>query len=257
MKLLIPIFKTLPLQSGFSIQAPPGISQSSANVILWQNFKKLNEKQLQFSHNVLTYYLNELFSEAELQVATLATLEPISHVAGARIPSYEAELRISHDRAVNEAVVLYDLIPDKKPGHTYTPILHNANATSLTDKFDTFQILLNYRNIPAETSSQKMHIKAMTSSNQIADDWSEELSFNSTHIFSIKKIFKQSYENAGRVEFKGGNSQFAIFNLMFNESTSSLGIEHSLPPYYFASDIYKIPNRSIFYDRAFSKIKEG
>jgi hypothetical protein len=56
--------------------------------------------------------------------------------------------------------------------------------------------------------------------------------------------------------FKGGASQFAIFTVFMNERTQALGIEHSLPPYYYCSGVFEPQNRKSFYERAFSDLRK-
>jgi hypothetical protein len=57
------------------------------------------------------------------------------------------------------------------------------------------------------------------------------------------------------MNFKGGQSQFAIFTVFWNQKSQAIGIEHSLPPIYYCSNVYHPQSRQTFYKNAFSDIK--
>jgi hypothetical protein len=287
MKLYLPIFNQkqntslpFPLFSGAAIANPKLINhqlpETEVIIKLWDEFSVINQKNMGFNASgSLQFYLDELFDEESLNKATLATAEfdpqtlPASKILKLQgLYEVKSLLRSSS----TEAGVLYDLINDKMANHKYSPIIHPLHAgvpQSLGDS-ETFCLFVNFRppelkpkenqlHLPFEAVSfQKMHLELKKASGNVISEKIITIPYNSTYLISLRDEFKNfgGYEHGDQIVFKGGASQFAIFNLFINPLNKSIGIEHSLPPVYYSSGLFKPEQRSLFYKRAFEKVNQ-
>lgn len=267
MKLLIPIFKKLPIHSGGSLKnlkIARNLSQETDLLVrLWRKFEVLAEKRLPFHESFSQhFFLNELFSEQELEEAGLATVEfDISRLPSTeKFESIEVQFLLKSKLSTNRASVLFDLIPDKKPGHTYTPILHAGHSAWVDSNTDSYAVLLNFRppHLKTEEKVQRMHIQAKAPTGEILSERKLDIPYNETVEISYREEFKNlgGFQPGCTLNFSGGSSQFAIFTAFTNQMTQAIGIEHSLPPYYYCSGVFEPKNRMKFYQRAFSDLRK-
>lgn len=272
MKLLLPILNQLEIESGFAIRNPQVLKNlkdgGPARVQLWKDFHVINEVKIEFQKKpAVRIYLKDLFPDFEIKQATLATVGfsnlDFSEVDQKNLfPSaFEAQCLFRSKHSNSWTSVLYDLIPDKKPGHTYAPILHSGHAAYFDQDIDCYSILVNHRPqflMPAKLE-QEMNIQIKSPSGEVKTQKIIQIPFNHTTLFSYREFFpaNSDFELGSSMNFKGGESQFAIFTLFRNVKTQALGIEHSLAPLYYCSGVRDNKTRSVFYKNAFSDVRNN
>lgn len=268
MKLLIPIFKKLPISTGGSLRNLTLAKNLSAEtdliIQLWKGFQVIAEKKLSFDGQFAKhFFLEEIFPTEIVHSAGIATVEfDYSRLSEAErsknFGSHEVQLLLKSRESQTRASVLFDLIPDKKPGHTYTPILHAGHSAIVNSEMDSFAVLLNFRPpyLKTEEPSQKMRLQSKSASGDLIKERIIEVPYNETIEISYAEEFDSAggFQSGSTLNFAGGSSQFAIFTVFMNHKTKTLGIEHSLPPYYYCSGVFDPKNRGQFYARAFSDL---
>jgi hypothetical protein len=264
MKFILPVVHQLSLDSGFTFRNPKyknlGID-FTLKVDLWNEFELIGSRNLHFEgKNSLTAYLSDVFLKEEVLRSTMACVEilaaGLSHdEVYRRLLPFEGEVRLRSLNSKCEAGVLYDLFKDKPAGHKYSPILHSGHASYVKQDIDSIQLFVDYRVHPTSQKFQTMYIQLKNPEGNTLKTIEDKIPFNNTRIYSFRDLFAEEYQSGCRIDFKGGESQFGIFNIFINKKNNSFGIEHSLPPYYYFSDIYKTPNRVIFMKNAFSDIQ--
>lgn len=289
MKLLLPVFNHRTAQSiqfklvaGASIFNPKflGVGLPEADLVLraWKGFEIKNESRLSFEGGRhLNFYLDEVFSDSEMENITLVTAEfdetvlPPSLIQ-AQYGLYEAKTLLK--APTMEAGVLYDMIADKRPGHRYSPIIHpfHTGVVHKGEGFaraDTFCLFVNFRppslrpkaeslHKPFEgAQTQKMWMGLKKAAGNLVSEKILNLDYNSTDLISLGDAFAAfgGYQDGDQLVFKGGASQFAVFTLFVNHPFQSIGIEHSLPPVYYSSGLFSPQKRGQFYSRAFHRFE--
>lgn len=271
MKLFIPIFKNLPLDTGFRIQNLGLLKclkkQPELLCQLWNGFTVLDSLKVSFNGSYyLNKTLNELFPESLLSQAGIATLEfelddlPPEDKALLHNNLFEAEVILKGKTSNSWTTVLYDLIADKKTAHRYSPILHSAHTAEIGKFSDSFVLLLNFRPAYLKTEAlfQTMELELKSPSGVLLATKNLEIPFNFTTTISFLQEFSLfgPFQPGSQINLKGGESQFAIFTLFWNSKTESLGIEHSLPPMYYCKGILKPNSRKVFYKNAFKLTRD-
>lgn len=291
MKLFLPIFnqKTdkknmigFPIIAGASFFNPKylGVGLPEADLLIqaWDGFHLVQKKRISFKdEKFVSFYLDQLFSESELEKFSLVTVEfdPLALSPELMRAKYGLfEMKSLLKTPFMEAGVLYDLIGDKKLGHKYSPILHPFHAGLTVQEegtltTDTFCLFVNFR--PPEISpyeanlhkpfekidTQALWIGFKKANGEVVKEEIIEVPYNSTKLISLGEAFTDfgGYSYGDQIIFKGGASQFAIFNLFVNKKNQSIGIEHSLPPVYYSSGLFEAQQRNRFYQRAFQKFQ--
>lgn len=265
MRLLIPIFKQLPIEGGVGIRniglLKKFSQQPSLIVKIWKNLDILHQKTIPFQGmTARQIFLSDHFSADQISSGGLATIEfdqtSLSDVEKQKMFSqlFETQLALRSKNQKNWGSVLYDLVLDRKAGHKFSPILHSAHTAYITPDIETFAVFMNFR-APAtapSSTNQKMNLEVKSADGHLLGTKVLSLPFNDTAEISFSNEFQPygGYHNGAQLNFKGGESQFAIFTLFFNKKTESFGIEHSLPPIYYCSAIYEPQNRVTFFKNA-------
>jgi len=272
MKLLLPIFHSLPIQTGFGLRNPKLLrslrGEISVSVKIWKDFQLVAESSVGFENKqALRIFLSDLFSTEQLALASLATVEfdterlSAEDRAHLKTQAFEAQSLLRHAQTKLWTAVLFDLIPDKKAGHQYAPILHCAHSGHVSPLHETYALLLNFRppSLAVSQKNQKLHLQLKNPQGQLLKEEILSIDFNSTSLVSFREKFASvgGFVPGSTINFKGGESQFAIFTLFMNSQSGAFGIEHSLAPFYYCSGL-QIPNsRKTFYQNAFSDMKES
>lgn len=271
MKLFIPIFKNLPIDTGFSIQnlgLLRGLKkQPELFCRLWNGFTLVDSLKISFNSAYhMNRYLNTLFPETFLSQSRLATLEfdlaDLNEEDKIKVKQnlFEAEVTLKAKDSGSWTTVLYDFITDKKSDHRYTPILHSAHTADVGTSWDSFVLLLNFRPdyLKVDKKTQTMHLELKSPAGALLNTKDLEIPFNSTETISFREEFALygSFQPGSQINIKGGESQFAIFTLFWNSKTQSLGLEHSLPPVYYCKGIFEQNSRKTFYQNAFKTARD-
>ena len=143
MKLLLPIL-SVPhvlggIQSGFGIRNPLKIrslkTEPEILVQLWKDFELLGSKNIKFNgQEALRIFLEDIFDPNLISQTKLATVEfdPKTFSPDDQKEffkeSFEGQCIFRDRQSKNWTALLYDFIPDKKPKHHYSPILHCAHS---------------------------------------------------------------------------------------------------------------------------------
>ena len=229
---------------------------------IWSGFDLVGSKEISFDGDFHKYiYLSQLFSEEQIENSGIATLEfifdgvPESEMQLLKKELFEAEIILRAKKSKSRSTVLYDLIGDKRPGHKYAPILHCAHTADVSENWDTRALLMNFRPayLKSDQDSQKMNVFLKSKEGELLKTKTIDIKFNSTLTVSFAEEFKEfgGFKPGMQMNFKGGESQFAIFTLFWNSKSHSIGLEHSLPPIYYCKGILNPAHRGIFYQNAF------
>lgn len=272
MKLLLPLLSQIKVDSGFGIRNPSRVrslkSEPGILVQLWKDFDLVDSKKMNFhSQDSLRIFLPEIFSDSLLMAASLATVEfdldsfSAPDKSEFLKSSFEAQCLFRDQKTKKWSALLYDMIPDKKPNHKYAPILHCAHSAYVSSSINSYGVLANFRPpyLKPNRKNQDMNIQLKSPKGDLLAQKRIEFAFNSTVLVSFKDEFSSvgGFQPGCTMNFKGGESQFAIFTLFQNNQTGSLGIEHSLAPFYYCSGLLQPESREIFYRNAFSELKDS
>jgi hypothetical protein len=267
MKLILPLFNELGLQSGFSIQNPTEQyhlkKEPNLSITLLKNFEIISQKTIEFKNqSCLRVFLPEIFDTSSIKNAGIATIEfskdsvDLEDQGRFFKNSFEGNCVFKNPINKKTAGLLFDFIPDKKPGHIYAPILHCAHSAYISAQEDCYTVLANFRpiSLKPDQMTHRMKIQLKSPQGQLLGERSLDLLFNHTDLISIGDLFQDigGFYPGCTVNFKGGASQFVIFTLFINRATGSMGIEHSLAPLYYCSGSVNPETRTQFYKNAFA-----
>jgi hypothetical protein len=260
MYFLLPLIKDLPLETSFSCRNPKFFFNSDKVGIvieLWSNFNLTGSKafndltDLALHFNLADIFGNELIQNASVAKVFFVNIPPPI----GRNFLFEMQLNLSWKNKKSIASVLYDMVFEKGKEHQYFPITHCAHASYKSEAISTYILIANYRPVFLKPNSiiQKLILTCNDNEGKLLGKKTLNYFFNDTNLIS----FDDEFYNFGgvspgyQISIKGGESQFIIFTLFINKLTGAIGIEHSLPPIYYCSSIYKPENRSKFFKSAF------
>ncbi|HNF59216.1 MAG TPA: hypothetical protein PLN89_06560, partial [Elusimicrobiota bacterium] len=151
----------------------------------------------------------------------------------------EGQLFLNRETKSSYATVLYGFVPIRPSGSAFSPVLHYAHYLQNLPEATSHMVFCNYN--PTYTGSppdcNRMKNRLLSRNGDVLKEFENEIPFNSTRVVSINKLVREDFgirdEHVVLVT-KGGKSQFAIFTVNQNTHTGNVGIEHSLPPYYYS-----------------------
>lgn len=156
---------------------------------------------------------------------------------------FPQEHQISYFSKNNDAsaYLLYDQLPLLVEGKAPSPVVLMAPKAMISKTVDTHLIVASSNNIcDSREKNAKFWIAIVDQKGNLIAERSYHFWKNSASSISIRDFI------AGKVDIsqdialfnvlgKGGNSSFSIYSIVESTQPYSLGIEHSLPPFYFSS----------------------
>jgi hypothetical protein len=250
MKAIIPIVNELPIEFGITLTNFKRLNDSSIKILfpLWNGCNYIRSVEV-CQKKFITIFLSDIFSEGDIKASSVATAVFIDFTKPKKeYKLFEIQLMVRSNDHKNFASILYDMVPDHDKNYLYSPILHCAHTAIIDENIDTYILMANHRRLPENLDKQKIRLSIIKGVGTILSKSEEIVNFNSSKLISFRDKFSEfNFEAGDQIDIKGGNSQFAIFTIFFNKNSKSIGIEHSLPPIYYVSDIYKNPNRKLFF----------
>jgi len=169
----------------------------------------------------------------------------------------EGQLLWRNRRTGEYGCVLVDMIPVRPPGYRFAPIIHVAHYYSLGGGYENYTWLLNLRGVD-ETggASNQMHVDYYSHGGARLASTVLDLPPNSASLVPVERTLNKlgvSESAAARgitAHFRGGASQFGIFVVTRSRESGAIGLEHSLPPYYFIRSLNNPATRSRVYRSA-------
>ena len=158
-----------------------------------------------------------------------------------------------------QIAVLTGLVPLRNPGFKFSPILHQAHYNVLLPNFETYVVLANLAGEGDQPlRPNRLQVEIRNHSADILAVTEIEAGLNSTFLLPIGELARSNRAPANprlSLRVRGGASQFAIFTVFRNLSSGALGIEHSLPPFYFTEAPFNPELRARFHKAAFGNLK--
>jgi hypothetical protein len=155
------------------------------------------------------------------------------------------------------STVLTSMVPFRPEGYTFTPIIGLTHYHKFGPEWENYALFVNCKGAgDAADGGNPMHADyySFAGARLAASDFI--VPFNSGFLLPIEATLAQlgvpAEALAGGVisHCRGGASQFSIFTLIRNKRSGAVGLEHSLPPYYYVTGISHPAIRVPFYQRA-------
>jgi hypothetical protein len=153
--------------------------------------------------------------------------------------------------------VLTSFVPFRNPGYKFTPIIGLTHYHKFGPEFENYTLFVNIKGVAAgDDGANRLHIDYYSFAGNRLAAADLEVPYNSGRLHPVEASLAShgvpADALAGGViaHCRGGASQFSIFTLIRNKRTGALGLEHSLPPYYYVTGISHPDIRGPFYARA-------
>lgn len=188
-----------------------------------------------------------------------ATADEINTVEliGEGLSDFEGEISFRNDD--QQMAVLTGMVPLRDPGFKFAPILHQAHYNVLMPNCETYVVLANLSSEGEEAlRPNKLQVEIRNLAAEVMAVAEIGPDINTTCLLPIGELARQNGvapEQGLSLRIRGGASQFAVFTVFRNLSSSALGIEHSLPPIYFTEAPFNPALRSRFQKAAFGDLK--
>jgi hypothetical protein len=153
------------------------------------------------------------------------------------------------------STVLTSMVPFRAAGYKFTPIIGLTHYHKFGPEWENYALFVNLRG-GDDLDGNRMHVDyyGFGGARLAASDF--VVPVNSGYLLPVEATLAQlgvaAEALAGGVisHCRGGASQFSIFTLIRNVRSGAVGIEHSLPPYYYVTGISHPAIRVPFYQRA-------
>ena len=152
--------------------------------------------------------------------------------------------------------VLTSFVPFRPAGYKFTPIIGLTHYHKFGPEFENYTLFVNAKGIGDGGGVNRLHVDYYSFAGERLAAADLEVPYNSGHLHPVEASLAAhgvpAAALAGGViaHCRGGASQFSIFTLIRNKRTGALGLEHSLPPYYYVTGISHPAIRGPFYARA-------
>lgn len=153
--------------------------------------------------------------------------------------------------------VLTSFVPCRTPGYKFTPIIGLTHYHKFGPEWENYTLFVNLQGAAAGgDGANQLHADyyGFDGGKLAAEDF--EVPFNGSRLHGVEASLAAAGVPAAALSggviahCRGGASQFSIFTLIRNKRTGAVGIEHSLPPYYYITGISHPAIRVPFYQQA-------
>jgi len=153
--------------------------------------------------------------------------------------------------------VLTSFVPFRPAGYKFTPIIGLLHYYKFGPDLENYTLFVNLKGAGAcDDGANRLHVDYYGFGGERLATCEVDVPYNSSHLLCLEALLAEHgvapAALAGGViaHYRGGASQFSIFTLIRNKRTGALGLEHSLPPYYYVTGISHPAIRGPFYARA-------
>jgi len=153
--------------------------------------------------------------------------------------------------------VLTSFVPFRPAGYKFTPIIGLLHYYKFGPDLENYTLFVNLKGAGAvDDGPNRLHVDYYGFGGERLAVSDLDVPCNGTHLFCLEALLAEHgvppAALAGGViaHYRGGASQFSAFTLIRNARTGALGLEHSLPPYYYVTGISHPRIRVPFYARA-------
>lgn len=146
--------------------------------------------------------------------------------------------------------VLTSFVPCRPPGYKFTPIIGLTHYHKFGPEWENYTLLVNLQAVEAGAGANRLHVDYYGFDGGKLAQEDIEMPFNASRLLRLEQRLPEAVPHGVTAHTRGGASQFSIFTLIRNVRTGAVGIEHSLPPYYYVTGISHPAIRVPFYQRA-------
>lgn len=152
--------------------------------------------------------------------------------------------------------VLTSFVPCRPPGYKFTPIIGLTHYHKFGPEWENHTLFVNLQGIEAGAGANRLHVDYYGFDGGRLAAEEIEVPFNGSRLHGVEASLAAAGVPAAALaggviaHCRGGASQFSVFTLIRNRRTGAVGIEHSLPPYYYVTGISDPAIRVPFYRRA-------
>lgn len=153
--------------------------------------------------------------------------------------------------------VLTSFVPFRPAGYKFTPIIGLLHYYKFGPDLENYTLFVNLKGVGAvDDGANRLHVDYYGFGGERLAVSDLDVPYNGSHLFCLEALLAEHgvppAALAGGViaHYRGGASQFSAFTLIRNARTGALGLEHSLPPYYYVTGISHPRIRVPFYARA-------
>ncbi len=152
--------------------------------------------------------------------------------------------------------VLASMVPFRAAGFKFTPIISLAHCYKFGPEWENYTLFLNLKGPDGGDGGNRMHVDyyGFDGARLAASDF--VVPYNGGFLLPVETTLARLGVADGALSggvishCRGGASQFAIFTLIRNRRSGAIGLEHSLPPYYYVTGLRHPAIRGPFYRRA-------
>jgi hypothetical protein len=153
--------------------------------------------------------------------------------------------------------VLTSMVPFRPAGYAFTPIIGLTHYHKFGPEWENYTLFVNLKGAgEGDDGGNHLHIDYYSFRGERLAARDLTVPYNSGFLLpvegSLARLGVAAEAIAGGViaHCRGGASQFSIFTLIRNRRSGAVGLEHSLPPYYYVTGISHPAIRVPFYQRA-------
>jgi hypothetical protein len=154
------------------------------------------------------------------------------------------------------STVLTSMVPFRAPGYKFTPIIGLTHYHKFGPEWENYTLFVNLKGGDGPDGGNGMHVDhyGFDGTRLAASDF--VVPYNSGFLLSVETtlarlgVATEALGGGVISHCRGGASQFSIFTLIRNTRSGAVGLEHSLPPYYYVTGISHPAIRVPFYQRA-------
>lgn len=154
------------------------------------------------------------------------------------------------------STVLTSMVPFRAAGYKFTPIIGLTHYHKFGPEWENHTLFVNLKGGDGADGGNRMHVDyyGFDGARLAASDF--VVPYNSGFLLPVEATLGQLGVPAAALvggvisHCRGGASQFSIFTLIRNARSGAVGLEHSLPPYYYVTGISHPAIRGPFYQRA-------
>jgi len=152
--------------------------------------------------------------------------------------------------------VLTSFVPFRPAGYKFTPIIGLLHYYRFGPELENYTLFVNLKGAGDGDGANRLHIDYYSFAGARLAAADLEVPYNSGHLHPVEAslaaqgVPAEALAGGVIAHCRGGDSQFSIFTLIRNKRTGALGLEHSLPPYYYVTGISHPDIRGPFYARA-------
>jgi len=153
--------------------------------------------------------------------------------------------------------VLTSFVPFRPAGYKFTPVIGLTHYHKFGPEFENYALFVNLKGAGAtDDGANRLHVDYYSFAGARLATADLDVPYNSGYLHAVEASLAEHGVPAAALSggviahCRGGASQFSIFTLIRNKRTGALGLEHSLPPYYYVTGISHPDIRGPFYARA-------